>query len=284
MYRELYNHYQEYFERELSAFLAAQKPVSDTLHQSCSYSLLAGGKRVRPVLVLSVAEALGASRTSAIFPALAIEMIHTYSLIHDDLPAMDNDDFRRGKPTNHKVFGEAIAVLAGDALLNGAYEILLKNKYFACAEILANAAGANGMVGGQALDVLSENAPKSLSHLTQIHENKTGKLITAAFLMGETVAKGAGSSAMKELGETVGLLFQITDDILDVTGTFLSMGKTLGKDEVENKITSVSVMGINRANALADELLQKALMLLPNCGLDTEFFRSFLQKLRNRES
>jgi len=284
MYHEQYKRYQEYFEGQLNAFISAQTPVSDTLHQSCSYSLLAGGKRIRPVLVLSVAEALGASISSAVSPALAIEMIHTYSLIHDDLPAMDNDDFRRGKPTNHKVFGEAIAVLAGDALLNGAYELLLKQKNYDCAEILANASGANGMVGGQALDVLSENAPQSLSHLTQIHINKTGKLITAAFLMGESVAKGSTSRAMQELGETVGMLFQITDDILDVTGTFSSMGKTLGKDEVENKITSISVMGINRANELADELLQKALALLPDCGLESEFFHSFLQKLRNREN
>lgn len=239
---------------------------------------------MRPVLILSVAETLGAELSSAITPALSIEMIHTYSLIHDDLPAMDNDDFRRGKPTNHKVFGEAMAILAGDALLNGAYELLLKNKQYDCAEILANASGANGMVGGQALDVLSENAPKSLSHLTQIHENKTGKLITAAFLMGEVVARGKQTAHMQQLGETVGMLFQITDDILDVTGTFSAMGKTLGKDEIENKITSVSVMGLQRANELADELLQKALSLLPNCGLDTEFFRSFLHKLRTREN
>ncbi len=283
MYREQYARYQSYFEERLNELIASHGPVSDTLHQSCAYSLLAGGKRVRPVLILSVAEALGADVASAVTPALSIEMIHTYSLIHDDLPAMDNDDFRRGKPTNHKVFGEAMAILAGDALLNGAYELLLKNKQYDCAEILANASGASGMVGGQALDVLSENAPKSLSRLTQIHENKTGKLITAAFLMGEVVAKGIQTAQMQRLGETVGMLFQITDDILDVTGSFSSMGKTLGKDEAENKITSVSVMGLHCANELADELLQKALSLLPQCGLDTDFFRSFLQKIRTRE-
>ncbi len=283
MFRTEYARYQDGFERELKAFIAQQVPVCETLHQACSYSLLAGGKRVRPVLIYAVAETLGADTSSAQIPAIAIEMIHTYSLIHDDLPAMDNDDFRRGKPTNHKVFGEAMAVLAGDALLNGAYELLLNRKQYACAEILASAAGANGMVGGQALDVMSENAPKSIARLNAIHENKTGKLITAAFLMGESVAKGICSDEMRRLGETVGLLFQITDDILDVTGTFVSLGKSIGKDETEHKTTSVSVMGMENAIRLADELLLQALSLLPSCGLDVPFFRDFLTYIRNRE-
>ena len=255
----------------------------ETLVFSMRYSLLAGGKRVRPALMLACADAIKLD-LSAVYPfAVALEFIHTYSLIHDDLPAMDNDDYRRGKLTNHKVYGEATAILAGDALLNRAYEILLNaantQNELAAARLIANYAGLNGMIGGQSLDVL-DNKPFDEKTLNFIHSNKTAKLIRAAV---ETPAKLAGVDAepFKKYGESVGLLFQITDDILDETSDLQTLGKSVKKDFAENKLTFVSVFGIDGAKLRAEAARLEAVRQAKVIG--SEFLEDFANYLSVRE-
>ena len=238
----------------------------ERLREGMAYSLLAGGKRLRPLLVLFAAEACGGEVEAALPAACAIEMIHTYSLIHDDLPAMDDDDLRRGKPTNHVVFGEAGAILAGDALLTLAFEILARDTRppevaAACCTDLARAAGAVGMVGGQAADLAAEqDGDPTLEQLEAIHRRKTGALLSSALTMGGRIA-GAGDDvlcALETYGKSVGLAFQIADDLLDLTGEQARMGKAVRKDAEHHKLTYPSLLGLDESRARARLLIEDA--------------------------
>ena len=237
-------------------FYAADDLV-DHLTQSIQYSIQAGGKRIRPLFLLQTLQAIGVTITTEhLKVAGAVELIHTSSLIHDDLPAMDNDDFRRGKPTNHKVFGEAQAILAGDALLLDPY-LLLANAdlpsgvVVALVKELALASGSHGMVAGQVLDMDGETQALTFEQLKQIHALKTGKMLTFPFVAAGLIAQQSNEVilSLRNLGEKVGQAFQIRDDILDVTATFDQIGKTPGKDEVADKSTYVKLLGLAGAKA-----------------------------------
>ncbi|SFS93078.1 polyprenyl synthetase family protein [Marininema halotolerans] len=256
-------------EKKLEAYIA-ELPFDPTpLRESIAYSLMAGGKRLRPVLTLATAEALGAKEEDALPFACAIEMIHTYSLIHDDLPSMDDDDYRRGKLTNHKVYGEAMAILAGDALLTKAFGIMAESVLQAGLppetglEMIREGsirAGAEGMVGGQVKDILAENKKVDLERLQDIHRAKTGDLITFSVRLGARIA-GASSSqlaAVTSFAERIGLAFQIQDDILDVVGEQEKLGKPTGSDEEKNKSTYPALLGLEPSRQWVRELITEA--------------------------
>jgi geranylgeranyl diphosphate synthase, type II len=244
------------------------KPV--TIHKAMRYSLFAGGKRMRPALCLAAAEACGGSRRDALHSACAVECIHTYSLIHDDLPAMDNDDFRRGKPTNHKVFGEGIAVLAGDALLTQAFEIIAQGKptarYSHADWVLevAKASGSLQLIAGQVADLEGEGKKLPVRELRYIHERKTSALLCCSVRCGGMSANCSPTQlrALTQFGYNVGLAFQIIDDILDVTQTSEKLGKTAGKDTASQKATYPSLLGIDRSWKEATRLTQEAFAAL----------------------
>jgi geranylgeranyl diphosphate synthase type II len=254
----------------LDAFLppAAAKPA--TIHRAMRYSLFAGGKRLRPVLCLAAAEACGGAWRDALPLACAVECVHTYSLIHDDLPAMDNDDFRRGKPTNHKVFGEAIAILAGDALLTEAFAIaaqsaarpLYSHRDFLLE--LARAAGSLGLIAGQVADLEGEGKKTSAAQLRYIHEKKTAALLRCSLRLGGMSANAppAQLKALGDFGRDVGLAFQIIDDILDVTQTTEQLGKTAGKDTRAQKATYPSIVGLEKSRRTAARLTHRAFAAL----------------------
>ncbi len=236
------------------------------LAESMRYSLEAGGKRVRPILCLLSAEAVGGDLEKALPGALALEYIHTYSLIHDDLPAMDDDDLRRGRPTNHKVYGEGPAILAGDGLLTEAFAVLAQTGRADAVALLAEAAGWRGMVGGQALDLEGEALTREgkaydLAHLQTIHRLKTGALIRVACELGGLLggADPTQCQALREYGAALGLAFQIQDDILDATSTEATLGKRAGKDEGRGKITYPSLLGLAGAKVALQEATEKAL-------------------------
>ena len=240
------------------------------LNQAVQYSLLAGGKRLRPVLVLLACEACGGDSATALPAACAVEMVHTYSLIHDDLPAMDDDCLRRGRPTSHVVFGEAMAILAGDGLLTLAFEILAREVQppavaAACCADLASAAGVCGMVGGQVADLEAEQLEQpDLKTLERIHERKTGRLLRSSLTMGGRIG-GADSATLAELdeyGRCLGLAFQIADDLLDVTGTAEQLGKTTGKDAGQGKLTYPSLLGLEESRVRARDLIDRACQCL----------------------
>lgn len=250
------------------------------VQQAMVYSLQAGGKRVRPVLCMLAAEAVCARAEQALSCAVALEFIHTYSLIHDDLPAMDDDDLRRGKPTNHKVFGEGLAILAGDGLLTEAFGVLARDaslpheRRVEAIRVLAESAGWRGMVGGQSLDLEGEELTRSgkpyvLSHLQLIHRLKTGALLRASLELG-AIAAGASEEqrhTLREAGDAMGLAFQIQDDILDATSTDEQMGKRVGKDAGKGKITYPSLLGLDASVKALKEATERAVMLfqsLPN--------------------
>lgn len=257
------------------------------------YSLEAGGKRVRPRLVLEFARLCGGSEEAALPFACAVEMIHTYSLIHDDLPCMDDDDLRRGKPSNHKVYGEDIALLAGDALLTLAFETLADDKTAelagdrACrlaAKTLARYAGAVGMVGGQVIDLKSENTNAPLEVLREMDEKKTACLIQAACELG-CIAANAGADKRRAAalyGESIGVAFQIQDDILDRTSSDEELGKPVGSDNENSKSTYVSLLGIEKCRALVDELTNQAIEALSAFDADTEALRDYALALAKR--
>jgi geranylgeranyl diphosphate synthase type II len=244
------------------------KPASPAkLQEAMRYSLFAGGKRVRPILALAAYEACGGKAEDILPQAASLELIHTYSLIHDDLPVMDNDDLRRGKPTNHKVFGEAMAVLAGDALLTEAFVMitdtttkLRKSSVLKAVREVALSAGAYGMVGGQVQDMLSENMEPDKDTLEFIHLHKTAALITASVKLGSILANG-GKKRLKALtryGENIGLAFQIIDDILDVEGSTEELGKSAGSDKKKRKMTYPSLFGVEDARRKAEDLIAGA--------------------------
>ena len=245
-----YGDYRQAVEEYLNG-LFADKPHWADLYESMRYSLLAGGKRIRPVLTLEFARLAGMDWKKAVPVACALELVHTYSLIHDDLPCMDDDDLRRGKPTNHKVFGETMAVLAGDALQPEAFRLILTApgiapaERAACALLLAQAAGADGMVAGQILDTL--HAPKTEEELKEVDHLKTGAMIAGACKLGVAAAGGSGEllAAAEEYGYQLGLAFQIRDDMLDVIGNVDEFGKPIGSDKEEGKVTYVDLFGID---------------------------------------
>lgn len=252
--------------RALDQYLprAAAKP--STIHRAMRYSLFAGGKRIRPALCLAAAAACGGDEAEAMPLACAIECIHTYSLIHDDLPAMDDDDFRRGKPTNHKVFGEGIAVLAGDALLTLAFEIAAacrgwpRYSHQRIIRELAEAAGSKQLIAGQVTDLEGEGKRISAQHLRYIHERKTSALLCCATRLGGMSANcsSAQLEALTDFGYHVGLAFQVIDDILDVTQTTEALGKTAGKDTEAQKATYPAIVGLERSRQIARELTEHA--------------------------
>jgi geranylgeranyl diphosphate synthase type II len=256
--------------RALDHFLPSEKTKPATIHQAMRYSLFAGGKRMRPALLLAASQACGGSQKDALPLACAVECIHTYSLIHDDLPAMDNDDFRRGKPTNHKVFGEGIAVLAGDALLTQAFEIAAQCRKFPryphdqIVLEIARAAGSLQLVGGQVADLEGENKRLSVAELRYIHERKTSALLCCAVRLGGMSANctPAKLTALTDFGYHVGLAFQVIDDILDVTQTSEKLGKTAGKDIAVQKATYPSIVGLEKSRKIAAQLTAKAFAAL----------------------
>ncbi|KAL2348472.1 hypothetical protein Fmac_002472 [Flemingia macrophylla] len=250
----------------LDAAIALRDP--EKIHQAMRYSLLAGGKRVRPLLCIAACELVGGTEETAIPSACAVEMIHTMSLIHDDLPCMDNDDLRRGKPTNHKVFGEDVAVLAGDALLAFAFEhIAVSTKGVSPARVvraiaeLAKSIGGEGLVAGQVVDLDSEGlANVGLERLEFIHLHKTAALLEAAVVLGAIMGGGNDKEVekLRKFARSIGLLFQVVDDILDVTKTSEELGKTAGKDLVADKVTYPKLLGIQESKEFADKLIEDA--------------------------
>jgi geranylgeranyl diphosphate synthase type II len=260
-------------DKALDKLVPPAKTFPPSIHEAMRYSLFAGGKRVRPILALAAAEALGAKTTELLPLAGALELIHTYSLIHDDLPAMDNDDFRRGRPTCHKVYGEAIAILAGDGLLTLAFEVLSDprraktipaNRLVDIIREISTASGVFGMVGGQVVDMESEGKDVDFPTLEYIHTHKTGAFIRASVRIGALYAK-AGKRQLRALthyGEMVGLAFQIADDILDITGKQEEIGKDVGSDLKKDKKTYPSFYGLEESRRRAVEVVDNALYSL----------------------
>ena len=278
-------------DRALHRFLprAATRPA--TLHEAMRYSLFAGGKRLRPVLTLAAAEACGGSFAPALPAAGAVECIHTYSLVHDDLPCMDDDDLRRGRPTNHKVFGEGVAVLAGDALLTLAFEILAQAnptpRYPISALIteLAHAAGSKWLIGGQVADLEGEGRKIRGEELKYIHRCKTAALLTTSIRLGAMSANATPKQllALTDFGQALGLAFQVIDDILDVTQTTEKLGKTAGKDVQATKATYPAVFGLDRSRAEAHRLTRKAHAALQPLGKAADTLRAIADYLLARE-
>lgn len=270
--------------------LGAETALVPRLAESMEYSLMAGGKRLRPILMMAAADAVGARGTDFVQAACGIEMIHTYSLIHDDLPAMDNDDYRRGKLTNHKVFGEALAILAGDALLTQAFEVILRQQGVPAQVLLevlremSIAAGPNGMVGGQVIDMLSEGKRISMEELRKMHMGKTGALFRAAIRSGAILggASEAQLAALTTYADCFGLAFQITDDILDVLGDEAVIGKPVGSDERNEKSTYVTLTSLDEAKKLAADTVQQALEALEIFGDEAKFLRDLVKMLLER--
>ncbi len=290
--------YKEFEERILEVNKNLEKYVEErecpqgTIYKSMNYSIKAGGKRIRPVLMLAAAELVGGNVDSVMPFACALEMIHTYSLIHDDLPCMDNDDLRRGKPTNHKVFGEAIAVLAGDALLNCAFETMLKNAdvspnmTLAAMSEIAAASGAEGMIGGQVIDIESEGKTIDAVTLMTMHLHKTAALIMAAAKVGALLGGGSREDlmAMEEFARYLGIAFQIKDDILDIVGSEEALGKKTGVDGLLQKSTFVSIYGMEQSEILLKDYTQKAVEVLSQYGERAEFLVELSKFLLAREN
>jgi len=282
-------------DRALESYLPAADVMPATLHKAMRYSVFAGGKRVRPVLVLAACEAAGGEPQRALPAACALEMIHTYSLIHDDLPAMDDDDFRRGRPTNNKVFGEAVAVLAGDALLTEAFVLLSRPDAHGdlsaeasrrIIHIIGRCAGSLGMVGGQTVDMESEGKQVDLPTLEYIHTHKTGALILAAIQAGALAggADEAAFGALSRYGEAAGLAFQVADDILDVVGNQEELGKDVGSDQARGKATYPALLGLAEARVRASELRDLALDALEPLGEKAEPLRRIADYIIDRSS
>lgn len=289
-FNERYEEYRSYFEKQLTEFCNDLKTTPDLLGESMVYSLLLGGKRIRPVLIYAVGDALGVDRETLTPYAIALEMIHTYSLVHDDLPEMDNDDFRRGQPSNHKKFGQANAVLAGDGLLNTAYSVLFGEcykgrDYISAAKLICDSAGIYGMIAGQSADMLHENDQNpTCETLDFIYDKKTAKLITAAITIPSVLKGGKHYSRLKKLGEKLGYLFQLADDILDCEGDFDALGKSVGKDEKEGKLTAVKMYGLKECKLFADMCESECNMLIDGLDGDVEFLHDFLTFVKNRRN
>ncbi|AJO18966.1 Farnesyl diphosphate synthase [Bacillus paralicheniformis] len=263
------------------------------LKESMLYSLEAGGKRLRPILVLALLHAYGKDEEAGIPVGCAVEMIHTYSLIHDDLPCMDDDDLRRGKPTNHKIYGEATAILAGDALLTESFKMITSNmpsdvsaeKRIRLVNELISAAGAEGMVGGQILDMEAESKSVSLDELQRIHEGKTAKLLSFSVIAGAILADASEKEIekLREFSHHIGIGFQIRDDILDLEGSEDKIGKRIGSDETNGKSTYPSLLSLEGANKKLDEHIEKAKRLISELPLEKELMYEFCDMIAARD-
>jgi len=275
----------------LDQFLPAESESPQTIHQAMRYSIFAGGKRLRPILTLAAAKACGGGSDQALAPACAVEMMHTYSLIHDDLPGMDNDDLRRGRPTSHKVYGEGMAVLAGDALLTEAFITLgstQATERYPLKEILlefATCGGSKKLIGGQVLDLEGENQDLALDQLIQIHENKTAALLTTSLRLGAMSANATEEqlTALTDFGYHLGLAFQVIDDILDVTQSTEKLGKTAGKDEAAQKATYPAILGLEESKKEAKRLTEKALNALKIFGAQAKDLEAIAHYLLDRD-
>lgn len=294
--REYLNYQKQRVDKALEGlFVEESRREYGRLAEGIRYSLLAGGKRVRPVLALAAIEALGGESELLLPLVLPLELIHTYSLVHDDLPAMDNDDLRRGRPTNHVVYGEAPAILAGDALLTYAFtllsdpvydRILSSERRLSVVYELSVASGLSGMVGGQYLDIVSEGKSLTLPELENLHRHKTGALLRGSVRIGAILGQATGPEldGLSRYGEAIGLAFQITDDLLDVEGDSAVLGKAAQKDAGKHKNTYPGLVGITRAKELAKEKLREAysaIDLLGNRGNDLRDLASFIIERRN---
>lgn len=289
-----FNEYKKIAEEHLLDYLPPVGERSITIYNAMKYSLEAGGKRLRPVLVLATCDFCGGDIKEAMPYALAMEYIHTYSLIHDDLPCVDNDDLRRGKPTNHVMFGEAMATLAGDGLLNSAFEAMLSDikntentdsliRKIKAADAIGNAAGCLGMIAGQVADIEAEGKSISVEHLDYINKNKTGAIIRAAVQAGAYLG-GADEDLFNDLteyAEDLGLAFQIRDDILDITGTVEELGKNVGHDEETNKSTYPAIFGLEESEKRLEEVNNHALKVIEKYD-NAEFYRELVEMMANR--
>ena len=265
---------QRLVDAELDRLVPAEATPPATIHRAMRYSLFAGGKRIRPILCMEAARAVSGAGDSAVSAACALELVHTYSLIHDDLPALDNDDYRRGKLTNHKVFGEAMAILAGDALLTLAFQVLAElpapddRKARLMAELATASGTVGGMIGGQVADLEGEGKPPDAQLLDTIHRAKTGALLRASLRLGAIHAGAAEEqyAALSCYGERIGLAFQIVDDLLDVEESSAELGKTAGKDAAQHKITFPAVYGLEVSHRMAAEECERAHQALAPFG------------------
>nr|WP_294650362.1 farnesyl diphosphate synthase [uncultured Blautia sp.] len=279
-------------ERVIKDFLPAEEGFARTMAQAMNYSMLAGGKRLRPILIQETYRLFG-GEGKVVEPFMAgMEMIHTHSLIHDDLPALDNDDYRRGRLTTHKVYGEAMGVLSGVALLNYAYETMLQafsltedqDRVIRALRVMAEKTGIHGMLGGQSVDVENDGKPLEKEMLDYIYRNKTSALIKASMMTGAILA-GADEhevSVVEEAAGNIGLAFQIQDDILDVTSTDEELGKPVHSDEKNNKVTYVTLFGIEKASEQVEMLSEKAVELLKSLNKNNEFLYLLIEKLIKR--
>lgn len=283
----------DYIETLLNEYMPKEEGYQQTIMQAMNYSLKAGGKRLRPILTLESCKIVGGKEEDAIPFAIAIEMIHTYSLIHDDLPALDNDDLRRGKPTNHKVFGEAMATLAGDALLNYAFEVMLSssidkkdsNKYLKAINEIAKHAGIYGMIGGQVVDVESENKIIDKDKLDFIHLNKTAAMIVGCMRAGAIIG-GASEAKLEKVtkyGKNIGLSFQIVDDILDITGDEAKLGKPIGSDIENHKSTYPSLLGLEKSREIARQLIEEGKSSIDGLSSEIDFLNQLGDYIISRD-
>ena len=290
MFKNLWKNRVELVEKNLLIELKKNPALEEKLAKAMEYSLMAGGKRLRPILLMAAADSINGNGEKFLTVAMAMEMIHTYSLIHDDLPAMDNDDYRRGKLTNHKVFGEATAILAGDALLTLAFEVITRQENISpeillkVVQEISAAAGQSGMVGGQSIDLESEGKKIDMATLKKMHLGKTGALFKAAIRSGAILA-GANSEQLDALtiyAEKFGLAFQITDDILDVIGDEKNLGKPTGSDAKNNKSTYVTLTSLDTAKNLAQNAVDDAVDALKIFGAEADFLREIVKYLIGR--
>lgn len=283
----------DYIETLLNEYMPKEEGYQQTIMKAMNYSLKAGGKRLRPILTLESCKIVGGKEEDAIPFAMAIEMIHTYSLIHDDLPALDNDDLRRGKPTNHKVFGDGMATLAGDALLNYAFEVMLSssinkkgsNKYLKAINEIAKHAGIYGMIGGQVVDVESENKIIDKDKLDFIHLNKTAAMIVGCMRAGAIIG-GATEEELEKVtkyGKNIGLSFQIVDDILDITGDEEKLGKPIGSDIENHKSTYPSLLGIEKSRDIARQLIEEGKSSIDGLSSEIDFLNQLGDYIISRD-
>ncbi len=292
-FKEILKQKIDYVEKLLIDYMPKEEGYQETIMKAMNYSLSAGGKRLRPILTLESCKAVGGDIKDAIPFAMAIEMIHTYSLIHDDLPALDNDDLRRGKPTNHKVFGEAMATLAGDSLLNYAYEIMLSssinkenpNKYLKAIYEIAKHAGIYGMIGGQVVDVESENKIIDKDKLDFIHLNKTAAMIVGCMRAGAIIGDASEDDLEKitKYAENIGLSFQIVDDILDIIGDEEKLGKPIGSDIENHKSTYPSLLGLDKSRQIARELIEEGKSSIKDLPSEREFLNQLGDYIISRD-
>lgn len=283
----------DYIEELLKKYMPKEDGYQSTIMESMNYSLKSGGKRLRPILTLEACKIVGGNEEDAIPFAMAIEMIHTYSLIHDDLPSLDNDDLRRGKPTNHKVYGEAMAILAGDGLLNYAYEIMLSSslnkdnpeKYLRAIGEIAKSAGIYGMIGGQVVDVESENTLIPKEKLDYIHLNKTAAIMVGCMRAGAIVGNANEEQLEKvtKYAKNIGLSFQIVDDILDIIGDESKLGKHVGSDIENNKSTYPSLIGLEKSKEVATQLINEARENIKTLNGDYNFLDGLANYIIDRE-